>query len=106
MIPDPVLCALALIPSAALALAFGRARKRAQAAERETRKTKAILDSLQRANSTEIARRIRLEDLYNAEKKERNALESERDRLVRTMAGAKADPVEQPAVSGRDDGGA
>lgn len=93
MIPDPVLCALALLPSAALALAFGRARRRAQAAEREAQETRAINDSLQRANSSEIARRIRFEQLYNVEKKERDALESERDRLVRTLARAKADPV-------------
>lgn len=72
--------------------------------ERETRETKAINDSLQRTNSSEIARRIRLEHLYNVERKERDALESERDRLVRTLAGANADPVGQPALSGRDDG--
>lgn len=105
MIPDLVLLALALLPSAALALAFGCARRRAQAAQRETRKTKAINDSLQRANACEIARRIRLVDLYNAEKKARNALESERDALVRSLAEAQADPVAQPALTGKDEGG-
>ncbi len=93
MIPDPVLCALALLPSAALALAFGRARRRAQAAQRETRETKAINDSLQRTASSEIARRTRLEHLYNVEKKERNALESERDALVRRLARVESDPA-------------
>ncbi len=86
MIPDLVLLALALLPSAALALAFGCARRRAQAAQRETRKTKAINDSLQRANACEIARRIRLVDLYKCreEGKERTGV---RARCARPFAG-------------------